>query len=252
MPARARSEDDVRSKSAQPSKGGINQGNFWVLFGSIWLLVGLPFLLGPGYFILQERQLATNGLETEGIVVTKEVGRSGDSVHRKIGYRFTADGQTFEGTSEVSEERWNSVTERGPVPIEYLPGRPAVSRVVGASELTLLLIFSFVGLLLSIAGGTIVFVSLRRARTTRRLLTSGVRADASVTEVEPMNLRVNGRPQWRLKYEYRDHRSRQHVGSMYLDGEEAERWKAGDAGIVLFDPDRPATAVWLGTPENAA
>ena len=207
------------------------QNNFWVFFGSIWLLVGLPFVLLAGYFIVQERQLATTGRVVDAIVLTKDISRSGDTKHRSVRYRFTtAEGRTIEGKSEVEESIWSSLTERGPVRVAYLPNRPSVNRVLGSSELTMLLIFSFVGCLLSIAGGTIVTVALRRARLRTRLLTKGVRAPATVAEVKAMNLRVNGRPQWKLKYEYRDHQSRSHFRSLYLDADEASRWNAGRYG----------------------
>jgi len=183
----------------------------------------------------------------EAMVLTKDVGKSGDSVHHSITYRFTTDdGRTLEGKSEVSESIWNAVTERGPVSVAYMPGRPSSNAVVGASKRTLLLIFSLAGLVLSTVGGTLVVVSLRKSRTARRLLTAGVRAPATVTEVRPLNLRVNGRTQWRLKYEYHDYQSRPYRRAMYLDADEAMHWKPGDTGDVLFDPDRPATSVWLG------
>jgi hypothetical protein len=121
-----------------------------------------------------------------------------------------------------------------------------VNHVAGTSKLTLLLIFSVVGGLLSIAGGTIVTAALRSAQTKHRLLTAGVRAPATVAEVKSMNFRLNGRPQWRLKYDYHDFRSRSHRRSMYLDADEASLWKLGDTAEVLFDPDRPNHAMWLG------
>ncbi len=73
-----------------------------------------------------------------------------------------------------------------------------------------------------------------------------MRAPATVAEVKDMNLRVNGRTQWRLKYDYHDFFNRAHQRSMYLDADEASLWKPGDAGEVLFDPDRPDRAIWLG------
>lgn len=249
--------DSPGNVNPQPARkrapAGAVQSNFWVFFGSIWLLVGLPFVLLAGYFIQQERQLATSGQIVDATVLTKDVGRAGDSVHHSVTYRFTtADGRTFEGKSEIPEAAWNSLTERGPVSVQYLPNRPSVNRVVGATKMTLLLIFTFVGTLLSIAGGTIVAVSLRHARTRRRLLTAGVRAPATIAEVKPMNLRVNGRTQWRMKYEYRDYQSKSHRRSMYLNADEAMRWKPGDTGEILFDPDRPASSVWLGRVDEGA
>ncbi len=117
------------------SLAGAVQSPFWVLFGSIWLLVGLPFVLLAGYFLVQERQLATTGRVVEAMVLTKDIGGSGDNVNRSVTYRFTsADGQTIEGRSEVGESIWNSVTERGPVRIAYLPNRPAVNHVVGIEQ----------------------------------------------------------------------------------------------------------------------
>jgi hypothetical protein len=95
--------------------------------------------------------------------------------------------------SDVGPALWNSLTERGPVSIAYLPNRPAANRVVGSSKLTLLLIFSFVGGLLSIAGGTIVTVARSSARTRRRLLTAGVRAPATVADVKAMDLSAHRR-----------------------------------------------------------
>lgn len=236
----------AHSADKRPLSGAI-QSHFWIFFGSIWLLVGLPFVLLAGYFILQERQLATTGRVVEAMVLTKDVTRSGDALRRSVRYRFTtADGRTSEGKSEVREPVWSPLTERGPVRVVYLPDRPSVNRVVGSSELTMLVIFACVGSLLSIAGGTIVTVAVRRARLRTRLLTAGVRAPATVADVKAMNLRVNGRTQWKLEYEYRDSRSRAHRRSLYLDAVEAARWKPGDRGDVLFDPDRPEQAVWLG------
>ena len=233
--------------SGKRSLTGAVQGNFWILFGSIWLLVGLPFVLLAGYFIFQEHQLATTGRVVEAMVLTKDITRSGDAQHRSVRYRFTAaDGETIEGKSEVRESVWSPLTERGPVRVAYLPNRPSVNRVVGSSELTMLLIFSFVGCLLSIAGGTIVTVAVRKARLRTRLLTDGVRAPATVADVTAMNLRVNGRTQWKLQYEYRDSRNRSHRQSLYLEADEARRWKPGDTGDVLFDPNRPDRAVWIG------
>ena len=124
--------------------------NFWLLFGSIWLTVGLPFLFVAGYFIVQERQLTTRGQVVDAMVLTKDITGSPDSdTQRSVTYRFTAeDGGVLQGRSDVSEEMWNALLERGPVAVVYLPGRPSVHHVVGAGKLTLLAIFASVGGLL--------------------------------------------------------------------------------------------------------
>lgn len=187
------------------------------------------------------------------MVLTKDISRSSDSSKHSITYRFeTGAARTIQGRSDVSEETWNSLIERGRVPVVFLPERPSVNHAVGSSTVTLLAIFASVGALLSIAGGTIVTVALRTERMKQRLLTAGVAARAVVAEVTPMNLRVNGRTQWRLKYDYHDSQNQPHRRSVYLLAEEARTWQPGDAGGVLFDPERPQQAMWLGRPEEPA
>ena len=240
-----------RSPDGRRSLSGVLQANFWLFFGSVFLLVGLPFVLLAGYFLVQERQLAAAGRVLQATVVTKHMSRSGSNVNRSVTYRFSdADGQTIEGRSDVGESLWSALIEGGAVDVAYLPNRPSVNRIVGTSKVTLLLIFAFVGAYLSVAGGTIAGAALRHGRMRRRLLTAGVRAPATVAGVKAMNLRVNGRTQWRLAYEYRDYQGQPHRRSMYLDGDEARRWQPGDTGEVLFDPDRPQRAIWLGRSET--
>lgn len=235
---------DDHAAARSPRRTG--HASFWTLFGSIFLLVGLPFVLLAGYFVMEEHQLAANGRVVEALVLTRDISRSGSNVTRSVTYRFDdADGRVIQGRSNVDEPRWSSLTERGPVDVVYLPHRSSVNRLVGASERVRLLIFAAVGCVLSLAGGTIVVLAVRQARMRRRLLTAGVRAPATVADVRPMNLRLNGRTQSRLTYEYRDFQARAHRRTQYLDADEASRWKAGDAGEVLFDPDDPDQALWL-------
>lgn len=158
----------------------------------------------------------------------------------------------MQGRSDVSKPQWDALIERRPVSVVFLARRPSVNHVVGASKLGLLAAFAGVGALLTIAGGTIIAVALRTARTKQRLLTSGVAVQAVVAEVTPLNLRVNGRTQWRLKYDYRDSENRAHRQAVYLLADEARTWQPGDAGGVLFDPQRPEQAIWLGRPEKSA
>lgn len=220
--------------------------SFWILFGSIFLLVGVPFVLLAGYLLVQERQLAATGRVVEALVLTRDISRSGGSVDRSVTYRFAdAAGRVIEGRSDVDESLWNSLIERGPVDVAYLPHRPSVNRIVAASGQMDLLVFAAVGSVLFLAGGTIVLLAAGKARMRRRLLTAGVRAPARVADVRSMNLSLNGRTQSRLTYEYRDLQARAHRRTQYLDAEDARRWKAGDTGEVLFDPDDPGQALWL-------
>ena len=219
------------------------KGSFWVWFGAIWLAVGLPFVLIAAFLVVDERRFETEGRLVEAMVLTKEI--------RHVTYRFdTPDHQRFEGHGDVPEATWNALTERGPIQVVYLRDRPASNRIAGESKRMLLALFAFLGGFLSLVGGTMLVGALRSARTKRRLLESGVRAAAIVAEVGAMNLRVNGRTQWRLKYDYHDYQNRPHRGTVYLAEDTARQWKAGDPGNVMFDPERPQKAIWLGKTEE--
>ena len=61
--------DVTGTPDAKRSLAGAVQSRFWVFFGSIWLMVGLPFVLLAGYFIVQERQLATTERVVEANIV---------------------------------------------------------------------------------------------------------------------------------------------------------------------------------------
>jgi hypothetical protein len=74
----------------------------------------------------------------------------------------------------------------------------------------------------------------------------GVRTQGIVTELQERNVKINDVQQWRLHYEYSDFQGIRHPGTIDLPEDEAQGWKVGDAGAVLYDPSRPTEAVWLG------
>jgi hypothetical protein len=224
---------------------------FWTLFGSIWLTVGLPFLLLSVLFAWQDWRLSTSGSTASGTVLIKEVARSGSTpggptFRYTVHYRFEdADGRVREGKNEVAEPQWAGLVEQQPVPIEYVPGS-SLHRVAGAHERWTLAIFGGVGLLIGGAGALIIRADWRNRRRARRLQKSGVRAFARVTSVEAARLRVNREQLWKIKYEYRDGEHRTRTGSTTVTAEEAERWKTGDTVAILLDPAMPTSTVWIG------
>ncbi len=66
------------------------------------------------------------------------------------------------------------------------------------------------------------------------------------------NLRINDVQQYRLDVEYRDFQGHPHVTTIDMAEDEAQQWKVGDAGSVLYDPARPTEVVWLGRNDGAA
>ena len=227
--------------------------SFAFLFGGIWLLVGAPFLVIGLYtawdtFRLQER-FRTEAETAEGMVLTKAITRKKDSRTFHVGYRFPSpDGTTIRTHAQVSGALWDTLVEREPVRVTYLRSDPRINRLEGAgSDWWLPGIFTFFGLVFAPIGGVVFFRGARGIARQLRLETEGTRADATVLEVAPSNMHVNGVQQWQIRYRYQDHRGRKHVAtSEVMPPEEAEAWKAGDTAAIRYDRHTPKHSVWIG------
>jgi hypothetical protein len=104
-----------------------------------------------------------------------------------------------------------------------------------------------VGVAVAVVGGILVSRGLKSAALEQRLLREGLSAQATVVEVRMTNIRFNRRYQWVVDYQYEDRHGKRHQGhSGYLDQDEALAWKAGDIGLVRFDPGDSAVSIWVG------
>ena len=109
-----------------------------------------------------------------------------------------------------------------------------------------------IGVIFSVMGGGIAGYGVWEYQTEQRLRAEGTVARATVTEVERTWTRINGRYQWRARYEYQDHEGRTHQGSStLLSPGQAQTWKAGDEAFIRYDPASPSTSIWLGHEDPA-
>jgi hypothetical protein len=169
-----------------------------------------------------------------------------------VRYRFTAPGENvLEGSSDVPYERWTELAERQPVEIAYLPSDPSRNRLRDTNRTTLGAVFTGVGGALAIAGAVIVGFGIRNRRRHRRLHETGLVADALVTDVRSAQLRVNGRQQGRVHYEFRDAMGALQSGkTAYMSLDEAMRWKQGDRIRIRYDREQPRHSILEETAHN--
>jgi hypothetical protein len=101
--------------------------------------------------------------------------------------------------------------------------------------------------LIAVVIGSILFIrTLGAAQMKARVWSQGTAADATVAAVEETNFKVNRRPMWVVRYQYRDLSGRTHEGrSEYMAAEKANAWKKGDGVRVRFDPAKPELSVWI-------
>lgn len=221
------------------------------MFGGIWLLVGVPFLVAGLLVLRSDRNFARDARVTRGTVLSKDIERSrgnngSTSTRYVVRYRFTApDGRVLEGRAGVDRDRWDALVEREPIEIAYDPADPASHRPAGASNTILGAIFAALGGLFSIAGGAIFAAGVRGARRAARVRENGMTAEAIVTRVRATNVSINKRKQARVEYEFRDERGEARTGkSGYLPVSEAARWTPGDRITIKYDRERPQVSFW--------
>jgi len=229
--------------------------NFWLLFGGIWLAVGVIFL-GVGIAVgvtrsnLAER-LATAGRSTEGVVLGKEISTSSSNsaASYRVTFRFKDEsGNTVRGSAEVGADAWDALAENGPIELVFLPDRPQTYRVRGQtdSDLVITWVFGSVGALLTLVGGALVYFALLDRARVGELERSGVLTSATVVDVVPSSMRINGVVQWKVRYRFRDAHGHTHEGRVTLPPHEAEAWKPGASGRVRYDGLKPRSNVWVG------
>lgn len=224
--------------------------SFWLLFGGIWLLVGLIMLIVGIGMALEERRWDA-AMQTTGLVLTKDIvpADSDSSTEYRVTFRYSADGRTAEGDQQVDVHIWEALSERGPIEVFYIPGSSEPARLDPSPEPFGPLLFLAFGIVLGGVGGVLFGRSLRNVLRARRLIRSGTDAEATVSAVEQTDVSFNRRPQFRVRYSYRDAAGGTHTGdSGYLEWDEASTFNEGDTVRIRYDPNRPADSVWLGRP----
>jgi hypothetical protein len=223
---------------------------FW--FGGMALSVGLPAVLGGASQVYEDLTFPRRASVAPGMVLSKDFRRStsgrSSTRHYEATYRYVVAGRTFEGRDNVEFDAWKQLNEREPSTVLYLPERPAFSRLAGPQPWGGAVAFALIGSLFTGIGSTFFFGAIRRARLEWRLRRDGITAQATIVELRPRNVKINGVALWRLHYEYRDLRGGAHCKAMDLPEDEAGLWKVGDSGCVLYDAAQPSAAVWIGRP----
>lgn len=237
---------------------GLAKRSFAFWFGGIWFFAGAPFLIIGIYVGIdtwrKDESFAREGQVTQGMVLTKSISRSRDREGREstdywVGFRFHApNGAVVKRKAKVSGDLWDRLVEREPIRVAFLPGDPQTNRIEGETSAWMLpIIFAGLGLVFVPIGGYIFFKGVAGILRELRLQSGGTLAKATVIEVEPTNISIQGVPQWRIRYRYRDSLGRDHDGaSNVMPPEEAQAWKAGDTGTARFDAHAPKKSIWVG------
>jgi uncharacterized protein DUF3592 len=240
----------ARSNMNKPTFFTLAKRSFWLLFGGIWLLVGIPFFCLGSYTAWKEMQYKQKGVTTHGEVLQLTSERGSKSTIYYVRYRFTAEGKTCENRSRVNGSSWRTLQVHGSIDVQYLSDDPQESRVLAQQDWALAIIFPIFGGVFGGVGGFLFAKAFRRILLDHRLYRDGLPAEAQVEGVNQTNMRVNRVCQYVIRYAYRDLQGQvHHAQSYYMPPQEARAWNTGDTGMVRFDSQRPDLSVWVGKPE---
>ncbi len=139
---------------------------FMVIFGLLFLLVGIPFLIGAFLSYKSSKALTTNGIETQGLIIDiiKRVNESTDpngGYTRSITYTpkiefedLQGHKQTFISNYSSSRLQWKKGDQ---ITIIYNPDNPKQARIKRFWPLYgLSIILAFIGATFSLSG--LIFV----------------------------------------------------------------------------------------------
>jgi len=160
----------------------IRPQNFWLLFGGIWLLVGLPFL-GIGLSVAWRLEALSDQLDREGRAVEAQVlekkvrtSTTTNATAYLVTFQFTRiNGEILTDTAEVSLDAWEPLREGGVVRVTYLPVAPQIHRIDGqVLDAVLPLVFGSIGFVLTSLGGFVFVRGLGQLRAAERAHRKGL------------------------------------------------------------------------------
>lgn len=226
---------------------------------SVILWVGVPFFAIGSIFLhfgiqdlLQEHRYQLEGIAAQATVLSKSLVRAkrGENSRTKylLTYRFTTTArEAIENTNEVPVEEWERLDEGSSYQVTYLPDSPNASRGADETDWDSAIVFTLLGAIFALVGGTMSFFSLRHILLALRILREGMIAEGTVLAVRATGTTINHVRQWELRYQYRDHLGQTHEGvSEPLSPDEASAWHKGATGTVRFDRLRPQDSAWVG------
>ena len=215
-----------------------------MIFGAIFLVAGVFFAKTflPWRQADEWRLSASNPVVVSGRIVA--VGQTNMSINKqrvmRYDFAFVPEGSVLvDGECFTTGRRW---TAGAVVNVRYDPANPSLACPAGARLSEGSLSGAFV-LVFPLAGGGILFFSIRARRRALWLLTNGTLGDFHVTGIEPTSVTINKLPQFKITLQRLDqvdaepHEVRWYKPELLAFAR--ERLASGQAVFGLFDPAKP-------------
>lgn len=143
--------------------------DFWL--GAISLLVATPIVAVTLLQLSEEWQFARSSVSTDGMILTKEIRRSGRGQRSRsyeATYRVMVPEGAFENRTQLTYDTWARLKEREAAEVRYLPERPARSRLAGSRPWMWPAFMALLGSVFFAMGATFLTRVVRVTSGTRR------------------------------------------------------------------------------------
>jgi uncharacterized protein DUF3592 len=108
-------------------------------------------------------------------------------------------------------------------------------------------LFVLAGLVMTAAGGAIIYFAYATGRRDLYLMQSGVTLKATVTEIRRSKIMINRQERWHVRYSYEYPAGQKRQGeSRAMPGEAVMGYRPGDQVDIKADPQKPEASVFLG------
>lgn len=207
-------------------------GVSWVLLTVFLSFLAVGIIAGA----LNQRQLrrgqllASEGVEAEA-TITRLWRTSGRSTRFMMSYRFEAGSAKLLASSQMLRQTWSDLYVGERLPILYLPSQPNINKPVEGADGPVPLL---AGWLLAAAFALVAVLMLRPIRREFQLLSSGIPAEAKVTDVKP-----GSKGGAIVCYEFKPPSGELTAGQSTRPGGQA---RIGESVCVLYDPENPQSS----------
>ena len=141
-----------------------------LLVGAIFLVVGTPLAVVGMMQLSEEWRFARSGVSTDGMILTKEIKRSGRGQRSRTyeaTYRYMVPEGAFENRAQLSRDGWARLKEREAAEVFYLPDRPSSSRLAGPRPWMWATFMGVLGCVFFATGATFLVRSMRQFGASR-------------------------------------------------------------------------------------
>jgi hypothetical protein len=216
----------------------------------IWAAITGTFLYLSGKELHEDYLFTHHAIPVTGKVVQKHYtvshGRHGASYTYHVSYNYEAGNVQGFCQQTVQYGTYQYLSEGGPIPVMYLPDNPAKVRVnlvaeERAKHFDTGILCTVAGIFL-FGGGFIITRIWLTNEAWQRLRREGIPTRGVVNTIGTDYVGKARTPKSFLQFEYRDSLGSTLAGkSLYLNGEQLQRWRPGDSIEVTYDRNKPRT-----------